>query len=75
MATLPTWPEIADEATKSLNQARGGLSAARDWLNSGWEDGHGPANGQARSEAVALVAQAKVAVDRAKKALAESAGQ
>jgi len=39
---LPTWNEIAGHALTSLDEARLGLSAARDWMNSDWPEGARP---------------------------------
>jgi hypothetical protein len=75
MSDLPTWREIADSTLDALNRGRSGLSDARDWMNSDWRDGYGPVNQEKRHEAARLIAEAKAAVDRAKNALYESAGQ
>lgn len=71
---LPTWDEIAANAIEELNTSRRGLSDARDWLKSDWR-GVGPIVPGKRAEAMRLIGEAKAALDQAKTALAESAGQ
>ncbi|WP_328522856.1 hypothetical protein [Kribbella sp. NBC_00359] len=71
----PTWTDIANNARDSLNQARNGLSDARDWMNSDWRDGHAPVDHAQRHEAAQLISQAKALIDQAKSALDRSAGR
>ena len=66
MAQLPTWTEIANNTRSSLNQARNGLSEARDWMNSDWREGHGPVDHDQRHEAARLISEAKALIDAAK---------
>ncbi|TCC33882.1 hypothetical protein E0H75_42245 [Kribbella capetownensis] len=73
MSELPTWNEIAGHALASLNEARLGLSNARDWMNSDWSDGHGPADHEKRHEAAQLIREAKQLIEQAKDALRASA--
>jgi len=74
MAAAP-WTAIARNARESLNQARSGLSEARDWLNSDWPEGAGPADHDQRREAARLISEAKALIDQAKNALDRSAGR
>lgn len=74
MSELPIWDEIAGHATDALDAARKGLSDARDWMNSDWAEGHGPASHEARHEAARAIAEAKQKIDAAKRAIAKSAG-
>jgi hypothetical protein len=74
MSELPTYTEIADNAYEALHQSRKGLSDARDWLNSDWRD-VGPIVPAKKAEAARLIAEAKAAIDKAKNAVAESAGR
>jgi len=74
MAAAP-WNAIAKNARDSLNEARNGLSEARDWLNSDWPEGAGPVDHDARHEAGRLVREAKDLIDQAKNALDRSAGR
>jgi hypothetical protein len=75
MSDASTWAEIASNARDSLDQARHGLSDARDWLNSDWVETHAPADHSQRHEAVRLVSQAKALIDQAKTALDRSTGR
>lgn len=72
--TLPTWDEIAANALEQLDVARNALSEARDWMQSDWAEGHGPANHKQRHEAAELIRKMKVQVDPAKEALRRSTG-
>lgn len=72
---LPTWTEIAKHTRDALNEARNGLSTARDWMNSDWPEGHGPADHEHRHEAARLISQAKALIDQAKDELDRSIGR
>ncbi|GAA2842539.1 antitoxin VbhA family protein [Kribbella solani] len=72
---LPTWIEIAKNTRDALNEARNGLSTARDWMNSDWPEGHGPADHEHRHEAARLISQAKALIDQAKHELERSTGR
>lgn len=72
--TLPTWDEIAANTRASLNEARNGLSEARDWMNSDWPEGQGPVDHEQRHKAAKLISEAKAKIDAAKIALDRSIG-
>jgi hypothetical protein len=70
--TLPTWDEIAANALEQLDVARKALSEARDWMQSDWAEGQGPADHAQRHKAEDLIRKMKVQVDPAKEALRRS---
>jgi hypothetical protein len=72
---LPTWNDVVDKALGELDTARNGLSEAASWLRSDWRplgsalpDGAG----EARSEVLDLIGQAKALIDQAKGQLHEA---
>lgn len=74
MAAAP-WTEIARNAREALKEAGKDLSDARDWMNSDWPEGQGPADHDQKQEAARLIREAKALIDQAKNALDRSAGR
>lgn len=70
---IPTWNDIASYAMTSLDEALLELSAARDWMDSDWSDGHSPLDPAKPLEAARLIREAKQLIDQAKDALHASA--
>ena len=68
---LPTWEQIAGNATQALNAARSSLSDARDWLHSNWEPGslRPQDHPEVRADVYKLIGDAKTLIDQAKQAL------